>query len=103
VYLAIDPEVVDKYYTLAISELSFNVVKGINRVPVGSCTKDNPACDNRTIVSCDNTQGKPVIELALSDKAEVKMEGTCIKISGREYELVKAVDRVLLKWYGVMQ
>src|SRR3989338_2964986 len=36
VFIAIDPEVQDKYYTLAISELSFNTVKGLDRIPVGS-------------------------------------------------------------------
>ena len=102
VFIAIDPEVQDKYYTLAISELSFNTVKGLDRIPVGSCTKENWACDNRTIVSCENTQGKPVIELALANETKIELNGTCIKVSGREYGIVKSVDRILYQWYGVM-
>lgn len=103
VYIAIDPDVQDKYYTLAISELSFNTVKGMDRLPIGSCTKNNWACDNRTIISCNNTQGKPVIELALANETKVELQGTCIKVSGKEYGIVKAVDRILYQWYGVMK
>lgn len=101
-FIAIDPDVQDKYYTLAISELSFNTVKGLDRIPVGSCTKENWACDNRTIVSCENTQGKPVIELVIANETKIELLGTCIKVSGKEYGIVKAVDRILYQWYGVM-
>ena len=105
-YIAIDPDVVDKYYTLAISELSFNVVKGLDRTPVGSCTKENWACENRTIINCENdslSSGKDVIELALGNETKIEAKGTCIKVTGSQYELVKAVDRLLYQWYGVIQ
>ncbi len=101
-FIAIDPDVQNKYYTLAISELSFNTVKGMDRLPIGSCTKENWACDNRTIISCNDTQGKPVIELALANETAIELQGTCIKLSGKEYGIVKAVDRILYQWYGVM-
>ena len=83
-YIAIDPTTADKYYTLATSELSFNIAKGINRIPVGSCTEENYICENRTIVSCENTQGKPVVELALAEETRIDISGTCIKVSGSE-------------------
>ena|SRR3989344_4961588 len=101
-YIAIDPTTADKYYTLATSELSFNIAKGINRIPVGSCTEENYICENRTIVSCENTQGKPVVELALAEETRIDISGTCIKVSGSEYGIVKAVDRLLYHWYGIM-
>ena|SRR3989344_6649217 len=103
--IAIDPDVANKYYTLALSELSFNLVKGMDRVPVGSCTTENWACENRTIISCENNPlNKPVIELALSNETNgITIEGTCIKISGSEYGIVKATDRLLYKWYGIME
>jgi hypothetical protein len=103
IFIAINPNVANKYYTLSISELSFNVAKGVGRNPIGACTEENEACDNRTIISCDNNQGKPVIELELSENpAEIEYIGSCIKIKGDGYDLVKAVDRILYKWYGVM-
>lgn len=103
VYLAIDPEVRNKYYSLALSELSFNLVKGIGREPVGSCTRDNWACENRTIINCQNTSGRPVIELVLANETGIELSGTCIKISGQEYGIVKAANRALYMWYRVME
>ncbi len=107
IYLAIDPTVADKYYTLALSELSFNVVKGLDRMPVGSCTKENWACENRTVISCDSeaaseSKGKDVIELALGNETVIEASGSCIKVTGSGYDLVKAVDRLLYQWYGIM-
>ncbi|MBU0459262.1 MAG: hypothetical protein KKH52_04100 [Nanoarchaeota archaeon] len=103
VYIAIDPKVQNKYYTLSISELSFNMAKGIDRIPIGSCTEENWACENRTIVSCaDNPDDLPTVELVLAEEAKIELEDTCIKISGNDYDLVKATDRLLYQWYGIM-
>lgn len=106
VYVAIDPYVVNKYYTLAISEFSFNLVKGMERIPVGSCTEESPDCGNRTIINCETTEGRPVVELAFQYDAKPRIDfrGTCVKISGGDdYGIVKAVDRLLYEWYGIMK
>ncbi|MBI2111939.1 hypothetical protein HYT52_00180, partial [Candidatus Woesearchaeota archaeon] len=102
VFIAIDPAIANKYYSLALSELSFNIVKGLNRKPIGSCTTEDPVCEGREIVSCDNTKGLPVIELVLGNETGIYPQGTCIKIIGNEYELVKAVDKLLFQWYKVI-
>jgi len=103
VFVSIDPEVYNKYYTLALSELSFNIAKGLDRSPIGSCTEENWACENRTIVSCENNpEKKPVIELAIDEEAGIELSETCIKIKGKDYEIVKAVNRLLYQWYGIM-
>ncbi|MEK6938161.1 MAG: hypothetical protein AABX04_03890 [Nanoarchaeota archaeon] len=102
IYIAIDPNIANKYYSLALSELSFNIVKGIDKQIVTSCTENNSICDNRTIVNCENTQGKPVVQLAVENTTKIEFKGTCIKIAGNGYDLVRATDRVLLRWYGIM-
>ena len=102
VYIAIDPAVANQYYTLAVSELSFNTVKGIQRTPVAACTEDVIVCEGRPILSCQNTQGKPVIEFVLANESRIDLSGNCIKISGQDYGIVKATNRLLLQWYGVM-
>lgn len=102
VYIAIDPNVVSKHYTLAISELSFNLVKGMDRIPVGSCTEENLACEGREIITCETANGKPVVELALDPEQKIELIDTCIKISGTEFDLVKGVNRVLYQWYEIM-
>lgn len=102
VFVAIDPLIRDKYYTLAISELSFNMVKGMDRAPIGSCTQNETGCDNRTIISCDTAKGRAVVELALDEKPHIELKDACIKISGNNYDLVRGVDRILYQWYGIM-
>ncbi|HLC97808.1 MAG TPA: hypothetical protein VJC21_03450 [Candidatus Nanoarchaeia archaeon] len=102
VYVTIDPTVQDKYYTLAVSELSFNIVQGMDRTPIGSCTEEDEACDNRTIISCETANGKPTIELGVGPEPEITLQGSCIKIRGTEYGIVKAVDRLLYQWFGIM-
>lgn len=103
VYIAINPNITNKYYTLALSELNFNIIKGIDKNIVASCTEENYVCENRTIINCQNTQGNPVIELAVENQTGIQLSGTCMKIFGQDYELVKAVDKVLLQWYGVIK
>jgi hypothetical protein len=103
IFIAIDPNVRNKYYTLSISELSFNIVKGMDRTPVGSCIEEHWACENRTYISCENNpENKPVIELVLANETGINLEGSCVTISGREYGIVKAANRMLYQWYGIM-
>ncbi len=104
IYVAINPETSDKYYSLAISELSLNLAKVMNRAPIGACTTENDVvCPERKIVSCANPNGSPTIELEINDTSSIQLQGTCIKITGKEYGLTRAVDRLLYRWYGVMQ
>ena len=105
VYMAIDPAVRDKYYSLAISELVFNMAKGIDRRPIGACTIEDIECYDRPIISCENNPDNlPVIELVVDFdvNSTIELDGTCMKITGNGYGLVKAVDRLLLQWYGVI-
>jgi len=104
IYIAINPETSDKYYSLAISELSLNLAKVMNRAPIGACTtKNDLVCPERQIVSCSNPNGSPTIELELSDTPSIQLQDSCIKITGKDYDITKAVDRLLYQWYGVMQ
>lgn len=103
VYQAINPDVANKYYTLALTELNSNVVQGINRRVVAACTRADDICENRTIAACNSTQGLPVIELIPDDVPRVELRGSCIGIYGRDLDLVRAAERVLYQWYGVMQ
>lgn len=104
VYMAIDPEFGNKYLTLALSEVNLNVVQGIRRKPVAVCTKENETvCEDREILNCGNTKGKPVIELRWGGEPKITLQGTCILISGEDYGLVKAADRLIWQWYNVME
>lgn len=104
VYMAIDPEFGNKYYTLALSEINLNVVQGIKRKPVAVCNKENETvCGaEREVLSCEDSKGKPVIELRWGGEPKITLDGTCILISGEEYGIVKAANRLIWQWYGLM-
>jgi len=103
VYMAIDPEFGNKYLTLALSEVNLNVVQGIRRKPVGVCARENETvCIDREILNCENTEGKPVIELRWGGEPKITFKDTCILISGEDFGIVKAANRLIWQWYGVM-
>jgi hypothetical protein len=105
VYVAVDPTVISSYYGLGLSELSLNMAKGIGRKPIGSCTENSEDCLDRDIISCkNNPDNLPVVEFVqnFDVDSEIEMNGTCIKIIGNGYGIVKAVDRMLLHWYGII-
>ena len=107
VYISIDPNVVDQHYSLAISETSFNLVKGVGRKPLGACSEENSACVGREIISCeDNPNDYPVVQLVHDETVSVgsvEYDGMCIRVTGSGEEIVRAVDTMLLLWYQVME
>ena len=104
IYISIDPRIANQYYTLAVSELSLNMAQGIGRYPEAACTIDAKVCEGRQTMNCEDTKGNPVIEFVLGgEKPTVELDGSCIKLSGSNADLVKSVDRLLYKWYKVMK
>lgn len=102
IYIAIDPRVnYDKYYTLGLMELNTNILQGINRKIEAACSEENPVCENRTVINCENANGQPVVQLSVDEKPSVALKGTCIDIRGNSEELVKSVDLALYVWYKI--
>jgi len=105
VYFAIDPTLADPYISLAISELGFNIIKGVGRKPVTACTFEDDICGDYEILSCENNpENKPIIEFVLDTEVEaaVEKDGTCIKVIGHDYGIVRAADKLVLEWYDVI-
>ena len=66
-----------------------------------ACTRqDNSTCKDLPVLECE--PGKPVIHLKEDKATFVELQGTCLIIHGRGLEMVRAVDRLLLAWYGIM-
>ncbi len=102
VYVAIDPSMADGNYVVAMGEISANVGQGIGRNSQGACVKEAVGCEERKILSCEDTQGMPVIELVGKGEAKVELSGSCIKVSGEGKEIIKAANRLLYSWYKVI-
>ena len=102
VYVSIDPKVISGHYVVAMKELSSNIGQGINRNSVGACIEEALGCEDREILNCENTKGLPVIELELTAEPSIELSGTCIKIKGSEYGIIKAANRLIYQWYKIM-
>ncbi len=89
------------YVALAASDISQAMVKIFDIATFPACTRqDNISCTDLPIMEC--APGKPVIYLKQDALPFVETMGTCIKLHGEGFGLVKAVDRLLLGWYGIM-
>lgn len=102
-YFTIDPLVYDGYYVVALRDIRLNLKQGMDIPTIGACTTMAPGCENRTIVSCENANGRAVIELAIAPEPSIELNDTCIKVSGSGYGIVMAAERLLYIWYGVME
>jgi len=87
---------------LAAAELTQNMATAIDRTPVAACTNSmGDACIERPIKTCENTN-EPVIYLKEGGETKITLESSCVIVQGSQFELIKAVDRVLYSWYGII-
>ena len=103
IYITFDPLGQNlNYVALAVGEFDQNIIKAFNKIPVAACDKnETKACGTRPIITCDNTN-KPVLYLQQEPEAKVIFEDNCMIVQGQGPEIVRAVDRLLLKLYGIM-
>ncbi len=102
-YITFDPENSNTTtMALAAGELSLNLAQGIRRDLISACSKnETEACALRPIITCENTDIN-VIYLKEAEEPYVKLEDKCITIEGKGMDLVKAVDKLLFYWYGIV-
>ena len=102
VYITFDPAEPDlKYVGLANGELSLNVVKTLGITPTAACTQNFTGCGEAPIMQC-NPEGEPVIYLSQEEGPKVTVDGNCLTVQGKGFDLVKATDRLLLTWYRIV-
>lgn len=105
VYITFDPysEQEDfKYLALAAAELSQSISKAFSKQVIPSCTREhNETCEEIPVVTCQDTD-KSVIELRAEEPAQILLNGNCIVIQGKEFEIVRAADKLLYLWYKII-
>ncbi len=104
VYLVVNPLSPDsKYIALATSELAQNMITAIKRRPVGACDRNETSmCIDRPIITDCEKSGKPVVYLIQENGPAIDFKGNCVILRGVQSDLVKAVDRLLMKWYNIL-
>lgn len=103
VYVTFDPLANDlTYVNLAAKELVINLVRAINtNVTMACITNQSSACAGEPIITCENTD-EPVIFIKEGEDALIELKETCIVLQGQDMDLLKAVDKILFKWFGML-
>lgn len=66
------------------------------------CTKNvTSACQKAGVVLCGEPD-KAVIYFKEANETKVMLDGTCVTVQGAGPEIVRAKDRLLMRWYGMM-
>jgi len=100
VFVTYDPEVNSSFVTLSYYELSQNLRDTLQIKTLPTLTKESDAVENETVKICNGKE--PVIYLRYLNPAYVYYTKNCLVIQGEESEMIKAVDRALLQFYGIM-
>jgi len=91
-----------KYLAVAAADLSQSVVKAFSKKIIPACTQyHNETCENLSIVTCDDTD-KAVIHLVAEEPTQIILQGNCITLQGKEFELMRSVDKLLYLWYKII-
>jgi|GEM_PF-2867696 len=109
-YIAFDPmETQLGYVIVANGELSLTLAtafKAVQLQPLNLttvCTKnDYRGCGRYPILDCNTSKEKVVYLRQSDDPRIIVVNQTCIIVQGRDYDLVKGVDRILYSWFNVM-
>lgn len=106
IYITFDPDTEPeqmKYLALAASEVGLSLVRGIGVNISAACTKNiTEDCMNQTIVACNDTD-KSVIYLKIGEPNRLFIENNCVTLQGKDFGILKSVDRLLYEWYGIIR
>lgn len=92
-----------QYTALAVGEFDQSMIKSFAKIPVAACIKNETiACKTRPIITCENTN-MPVAYFKEDEKTLVTYDDNCIIIQGNGLEMVRATDRMLMQFYGIMK
>jgi hypothetical protein len=102
VHITFDPTGNDlKYVAVSNYGLSRSLARAFGYNITAACTKNiTAACQKAGVVLCGEP-GNSVIYFKEDDKTEITLKGTCVTVQGRGEEIIRAKDRLLLRWYGV--
>jgi hypothetical protein len=105
-YITFDPGENKAYVALASTELALSLSRAFGTNPIAACSNNESyACSTRPIVTCESTQYNniSVIYIKEDDETKITMDGNCLIIQGRGEDIVKAADKVIWIWYGIIR
>jgi len=83
--------------------LSNSLIKAFGITPVAGCTNTTVgACTTAPLITCDS-ENKSVFFFRYAEESKILFEDNCVIIEGNGEGIVKAKDRLLLRWYGLVE
>lgn len=105
IYVTFDPNANKselRYLTLAVAELGFSIQGPLQHNLVTACAKnETETCADRPIVDCNNNS-LSVIYIVGHGETAVGVHNNCVILQGNELEVIRAADRFLYQWYGII-
>jgi hypothetical protein len=90
------------YIAVSTAETDMVVIQVFGKGVIASClNNESLACVNRPIVGCDSTDA-PVFYFASEENTSVLYLDNCIIVSGDRDNLLRATDRMLFDFLGIM-
>lgn len=92
-----------QYIALAIGEMDQSLVTAFGIIPIGACDKNETSeCKKRPIVTCED-KDKAVVYYKQNTTLRIIGQDNCLIIEGNQFDIVKGVDRVLMRMYGIIE
>ena len=104
IYITFDPLGSNlAYVALASTEISLSLANTFNITPIAACYRnETESCASRPIITCDSTNDA-VIYIKEAANPSITTKGNCLIIEGYKEDLVRATDKVLWIWYGIIK
>ena len=90
-----------EYVRLAFLEIGLNLANALNVEPRVACTKNHTDCQEVLKLNCTDSK-EPMIQLSSKENTLISLNNNCIYVQGKKEELLKASDRLLFQWFGIM-
>lgn len=92
------------FIALAIGQLDTHLVKTFQKNLIAACTDENATgCFSRPVITCANATDTAVIYVKQAELPKITFEGNCVMIEGREWDIVKAAENVLMRAYAIIK
>lgn len=90
-----------QYVALAANDFNQQMVNIFFKTPIPACDRnETEACASVPIITCDNTNDI-VLYIVKANETSVNFQNNCIIVEGTDFELVRAIDKVLYTFYGI--
>ncbi len=93
-----------KYVALAVGQIDTHFIKTFKKEITAACTNEEaPACFSRPIITCENSTETAVIFVREAAKPKITFAGNCTIIEGKEWDLIKAAENMVMRAYAIIE